>query len=92
MTSNNLRLLGLLTAILAVGSGAVLGIRLLHKPKTPPPVPKPQEMRVTSIIQASFDGSNWFTLTNLSYQPVAVKNLAGFDMARNIRYIKTVNQ
>ena len=49
-------------------------------------------MRVTIQFQASFDGSNWFALTNLSYGPVTVTNLNDFDITRNIHYIRTVAQ
>ena len=81
--------------VVAVMCSALFGIWLRHeimrqRPTEPPKVSKSPDMRVTMQFQASFDGSNWFALTNLSYGPVTVTNLADFDITRNIHYIGTV--
>jgi hypothetical protein len=97
MTSNNLRLLGLLTAIIAVGSGALLGVWFIrHKSPHANLVIPPQYLVVTMDTNAiqnpptltfeiSYDGTNWQKVESSTLKPEAVQYITTPQFIKSIK-------
>ena len=78
---------------LAVASSALFGIwRGHHKPQ--PMADKvvarqvPSEPCVTMTIQGSFDGTNWFTVTNINVVQVTNETHIPAEMLQRIQYVR----
>lgn len=78
---------------LAVASSALFGIwREYHKPH--PMAEKvvarqvPPEPSVTMELQGSFDGTNWFGITNITLTTITATNIEDLNLMRNLHYVR----